>query len=278
MTSKVWNIPPMLCPDSPLFIYEFEGELAGRLSNPPSTFLGLWNEEGFSYLFFAGKEDEYAAEQSRITGVPLATRHEMTYRDWQTGIPTAGICLGGVMIVRADHPNPPRDAILLDPSVVFGDGDHPTTRACLEYFHEIHATERVVDVLDLGTGTGILGLAAARLGASRVVAVDRNILAAQTAQRNVVINGLQRVMRVFLGEARHYISASFDVVFANLPFSVLRDLFIARGLARQRRWIISGIDEPQARVLQGILREMDYVITDERLDRPWVTFVAAISP
>jgi ribosomal protein L11 methyltransferase len=267
----------MLCPDSPLFLYDFEGDLVGRLSNPPVTFLGLWNEEGFSYLFFAAKEDEYVAELSRITGIRLATRHEMTYRDWQTGVPTSGVCLGGVMIVRADHPNPPADAILLDPSVVFGDGDHPTTKACLEYFQAIQAKERVDDVLDLGTGTGILGLAAARLGASRVVAVDRNILAAQTAQRNVLINGLHTVMHVFVGEARHYINASFDLVFANLPFSVLRDVLIARSLAPQRRWIISGIDEPQARVLQELLREMDYAITDERFDRPWVTFVAALS-
>ncbi len=267
----------MLVPESPLFIYEFQGDLAGRLHNPPSTFLGLWNEEGFSYLFFAGKEDEYVVEQSRITGIQLATRHEMTYRDWQTGVPSSGICLGGVTIVRADHPNPPPDALLLDPSVVFGDGDHPTTKACMEYFQAIHAREHVHAVLDLGTGTGILGLAAARLGVSRVVAVDRNILAAQTAQHNVLINGLQPVMQVFLGEARHYTGLSFDVVFANLPFSVLRDLLTARGLAPQRRWIISGIDEPQARVLQDILGEMDYAITDERFDRPWVTFVAAFS-
>lgn len=266
----------MLCPESPLFIYEFEGDLTGCLHNPPCSFLGLWNEEGFSYLFFSSREDEYVTERSRSTGIPLGTCHEMAYKDWQTGVPSDGIRSGDLMIVRADYPGPPPDAILLDPSVVFGDGDHPTTKACLDCFQTIRPTERLDAVLDLGTGTGILALAAARLGVGHVVAVDRNILAVQTARVNVQRNQLDGVIQVFLGEARHYADKAFDLVFANLPFGVLRDLLTARGLAAHRRWIISGIDQPQAQVLQDILREKGYVIVNQRFDRPWVTFVAVL--
>jgi len=268
----------MLYPESPIFIYEFEGELEGRLHNPPSAFLGLWNEEGFSYLFFASKEDVYVSELSRATGIRLGASHEMAYRDWQTGVPREGISLGGVLIVRPDNPNPPADALLLDPSVVFGDGDHPTTKACLEYFRAINGEVHIDTVLDLGTGTGILGLVAARLGVRRVLAVDRNILAVQTAKENVKRNRLDDVITVFLGEARHYVHEPFDLVFANLPFSILRDILTARGLVPQRRWIVSGVDERQARVLQDILLEAGYAIVKERFDRPWATFVAVLSP
>lgn len=267
----------MLSPESPIFIYEFQGDLAGRLQNPPNTFLGLWNEEGFSYLFFSGNEDAYVATLSQVTQVRLGACHDMAYRDWQTGIPPEGISLGGVMIMRPDHPNPPQNSLLLDPSVVFGDGDHPTTKACLAYFQELHALDHINTVLDLGTGTGILGLVAARSGVNLVIAVDRNILAVQTAEENVRRNRLGSVMKVFLGEARHYVSVQFDLVFANLPFTVLRDLFTFRTLAKQRRWIVSGIDEAQAQVLQDLLRDIGYNIVHKRLDHPWATFVAALS-
>ncbi len=219
----------------------------------------------------------YVNELAKTTGIKQGTRHELAYRDWQTGVPMEGITLGGVTIVRPDHPDPPADAILLDPSVVFGDGDHPTTKACLDYFSAINQVEHIDTVLDLGTGTGVLGLVAARCGARKVVAVDRNMLAVQTAKDNVERNGLGKVMNVFLGEARHYVHEEYDLVFANLPFSVLRDIFTARELVRQRRWIVSGIDENQARVLQDILLEIGYAISRKRIDRPWVTFVAVSS-
>jgi ribosomal protein L11 methyltransferase len=266
----------MLRPDSPLYIYEVKGELSYHRGNTPDSFIGLWNEEGFSYLFFSRAEDEYVNAECRTKGILLGSRHEMSYGDWQTGLPDEGIQAAGIHIVRPDHPNPSSRSIVLDTSVVFGDGCHPTTLACLELFERIVSSGTLESVLDLGTGTGILGLVAARSGVAEVVAVDRNILAAQTAQENVVRNGLENTMGVSLGEARHFIEMRRDLVFANLPFQVLRDVLTMRDVARHDRWIISGIDAPQAKFLQELLVESGYRIVDERQDPPWTTFLAEL--
>lgn len=266
----------MLHRDSPLFIYEVKGELPDQWDNAPGSFIGLWNEEGFSYLFFSRAEDDYVNDLVLAGGIALGSQHEMKYGDWQTGLPDDGIEAAGVHIVPPDHPDPRPPSVILDASVVFGDGCHPTTIACLQFFEEMNASGRICSVLDLGTGTGILGLVAARTGVPKVVAVDKNILAVQTARENVVRNDLEGNMTVFLGEARHFITAPYDLVFANLPFQALRDVLIMRDLARHDRWIISGIDQAQARVLQDVLVENGYCIGAERHDPPWTTFMAQL--
>ena len=81
-------------------------------------------------------------------------------------------------------------SILLDPGLVFGTGTHPTTRDCLDALELAAGSKKFNTVLDLGTGTGLLALAAAKLGSKGVVAADLNLLAAKTAERNVKLNHL----------------------------------------------------------------------------------------
>lgn len=267
----------MIPPDTMLYIYEIRGEMADiSVPDPPSSFIGIWNEEDFSYLFFKASEDDYIKE--RVCRNSLAdswSRHEMRYRDWQTGLPADGLSLAGFRFVPADDPFPEPGSILLDPSVVFGDGSHPTTCACLTFMAEIIQSHSVHSMLDLGTGTGILALAAAKLGVSRVLAVDRNRLAAETALTNVRINNFESVIRVEEREARVHIDKPFDLVLANLPFHVLRDLVTLREAGLHRYWIVSGIDRNQAEVLKELLSEQGYSMGHESVDAPWVTFVAS---
>jgi len=85
-------------------------------------------------------------------------------------------------------------AILLDAGQAFGTGTHPTTQMCLlEIQAHLQAGDRAVDV---GTGSGILAGAAAKLGAGRVVAIDRDVSACRMAQANVHRNGLAKVLTV----------------------------------------------------------------------------------
>ncbi len=265
---------PMLAPDTNLYIYEIPGEAVPDASASPSSFVGLWNEEGFSYLFFTAPEDDFVADLASSLDVSSVSRHEMRYRDWQTGLPSVGLSVGCVTFVPADHPAPPVGAILLDPSVVFGDGTHPTTLACLRCLEEIIRTKRPASVLDLGTGTGILSLAAAALGVERVLAVDRNRLSIVTARQNVEINSLSSRIEVQDGEARCFIGEPFDLVAANLPFGVLRDLIPLRHAAQHPIWIVSGINAEQAGVLKDLFSQQQFACTDAYVDSPWVTFVA----
>ncbi|MBI5249084.1 MAG: 50S ribosomal protein L11 methyltransferase [Desulfomonile tiedjei] len=266
----------MIPPDTMLHIYEIRGEMVDiSVPDPPPSFIGIWNEEDFSYLFFTESEDDYI--RARVCGNSLSSwsRHEMKYSDWQTGLPSNGLSIGGFRFVPADDPAPESDSLLLDPSVVFGDGSHPTTTSCLKFLQQVIEFGRIESMLDLGTGTGILALAAARLGVSRILAVDRNRLAAETARKNVRINKLESIIQVEESEARLHIDRTVDLVTANLPFQVLRDLVTLRGANLHRFWIVSGIDRIQAGVLKELLTEQGYSIGNESIDAPWVTFEAS---
>jgi ribosomal protein L11 methyltransferase len=263
----------MILPDARLFIYEVRGEWIGDES-PPSSFIGVWNEEEFSYLFFTAAQDDYVAAVAARCGLTLGTRHEMTYADWQTGLPTQGIRVGTLSIVPPGHPSPCPGAILLDPSVVFGDASHPTTLACLRLLEALLSRHDAAKVLDLGTGSGILALAAATLGVERIVAVDKNRLAAETARKNVERNGLSDRIEIHEADARHFIHEPHDVVLANLPFQVLRELDPLRSASLHKSWIVSGINREQADLLKELFDDQGFRIDEEEEDKPWVTFVA----
>jgi len=106
--------------------------------------------------------------------------------------------------------------LVLDPGMAFGTGLHPTTRQCLEAVGEIDVAGRTV--LDVGTGSGILALAAAKRGATRVVGVDTDPLAVRAAVENARRNGVRVEVRE--GSAAE-VEGTFDVVLANLVADVL---------------------------------------------------------
>ncbi len=263
----------MIPPDTLLYIYEISGVGDYDFHSPPPSYIGLWNEEDFAYLFFMKQEDDFVRDIVCRERCDLTSRHEMKYEDWQTGLPASGVTLAGIHFVRQDHPAPPHGAVVLDPSVVFGDGNHPTTLGCLRYMRYIAGSRKIDSMLDLGTGTGILALAGATMGIERIVAVDRNKLAVSTTRENVKANSFSSIITVREGEARLFINEPFDLVAANLPFHVLRDLVPLKGSGSHRHWIVSGINEQQAGILQDLFLEQGYRLMDKRLDTPWVTFL-----
>lgn len=108
----------------------------------------------------------------------------------------------------------PADVVLhLDPGMAFGTGLHPTTQLCLCQLE--HLVQPDSYVLDLGTGSGILAIAAAKLGAASVLALDNDPLAVQVATENVALNGVQQSIEVALGslgagqQMGHWLSGDF---------------------------------------------------------------------
>ncbi|HON99374.1 MAG TPA: 50S ribosomal protein L11 methyltransferase [Syntrophales bacterium] len=113
--------------------------------------------------------------------------------------------------------------IEVDPGMAFGTGQHPSTRMCLEALEDLLLKERSVPtwrVLDVGTGTGILGIAAAKLGAQRVLCVDIDRQAAQIAAENVRINGVEDRVQV-LNRDVAAVEERFNLIAANLTAKVL---------------------------------------------------------
>jgi len=137
--------------------------------------------------------------------------------------------------------------------------------------HRIVRCATIASLLDLGTGSGILALAAATLGIRNVLAVDRNRLAVGTTQRNVTLNALSRAVTVEEGEARIFIDRPFHMVTANLPFHVLRDLCALPGVRLHRFWIVSGINPAQAGTLTDLFLEQGFEVLRQWNCPPWVT-------
>ncbi len=133
-------------------------------------------------------------------------------------------------------------AISLDPGQAFGTGQHPTTRLCLAAIERECAPGAVV--LDLGTGSGVLALAAARLGASRVDALDTDPDAVEAARENVRRNGLEGSVRVARGslETQRGALDEYDFVAANVSSGVVCQLLpaMARALRPGGRVVLSG--------------------------------------
>lgn len=143
--------------------------------------------------------------------------------------------------------------IRLDPGMAFGTGEHPTTRLCLE---SLEAWLRPgQSVLDLGTGSGILAIAAALMGAERVVAVDINPVAASVARENVAMNGVEGRVQVLEGSLEA-VEPPFDLVLANISSAGIIQMApeLARALVPQGTLVASGISDHLAGTCQAVLQ------------------------
>ena len=127
--------------------------------------------------------------------------------------------------------------IVLDPGQAFGTGDHPTTRLCLELLDKTDLADLVV--LDLGCGSGILAIAAKKLGASRVVAVDIDPVAVDVTRENAILNGTEIESSV----ADRMVGENWDVVVSNIiSATLIRLAATVFALVRPGgHWIVSGI-------------------------------------
>lgn len=147
-------------------------------------------------------------------------------------------------IVPSWHTSPDPSAInlILDPGMAFGTGSHPTTRLCLEWLTDV--IEPGVSVLDYGCGSGILAIAAAKLGAGDVTGVDIDEKAVETAAANAQTNGVQLKLQV----SAKPLDGTFQRVVANIltnPLKMLAPLIAAR-VAPGGRLALSGVLEAQA--------------------------------
>lgn len=139
-------------------------------------------------------------------------------------------------------PDPQAINIVLDPGMAFGTGSHPTTRLCLQWLVEQVQADH--EVLDYGCGSGILAIAAARLGARQVSGVDIDDKALEAAARNAADNGVSIALR----QSAEPLDRQFDLVVANIltnPLCVLAPA-ISACVRAGGRLALSGVLEPQA--------------------------------
>jgi ribosomal protein L11 methyltransferase len=164
--------------------------------------------------------------------------------------------------------------------MAFGTGSHPSTRLCLAILEDHLRSDDVV--LDLGTGSGILSIAAARLGARRVAALDIDPEAVDAASENIARNGVSDCIEVHLGsmdEIRRLLASNLpspDLFLANLLAPILEEL-LRDGLASLAkpgaRLVLSGILEDQSAPLIEYAQAVKLQLVETRQEQDWRALV-----
>ena len=146
-----------------------------------------------------------------------------------------------------------RVKLILDPGLAFGTGGHETTSLCMEALDErVTGGERV---LDIGTGSGILAIAALKLGAAVAEGVDIDPVAVRTAGENAALNGVQDKLTVLVGDLSDKASGVYDIITANIVAAAILSLApaVPALMAPGAKFIASGIiDERRDEVLDGL--------------------------
>jgi ribosomal protein L11 methyltransferase len=188
--------------------------------------------------------------------------------------------LGGRFVIKPswrDYQALPDDVVLeLDPGMAFGTGLHPTTQMCLSAIEQHMPVG--ARVLDLGTGSGILAIAAAKLGAASVLALDIDPVAVEAARENVIRNRVEGIVRVEAGslDAARAQAQTFDFAIVNILARVIIQLCDA-GLAEIMRpagvIAFAGLIETQENDVRAALSRAGLAIIDRNQNKDWVGLV-----
>ena len=176
-------------------------------------------------------------------GVPSVTVSAAVARDdgsvWL--LSPRDVRIGNVLIASGEADAPSRSLRLTD-SNAFGTGHHPTTALCVEALEEILSIERLDSVLDVGTGSGILALAALMMGVPQAVGLDIDADALKAAAENARLNNLADRLQLVLG-GPNVLDGNWPLVVANVLAAPLIEIapFLVRRVGKHGRLILSGI-------------------------------------
>jgi ribosomal protein L11 methyltransferase len=189
------------------------------------------------------------------------------------------ISIRGRLRIVNDEPSPAAlsdsNTIYIPANLAFGTGEHATTAGCLRLLTDIAPRTRDWEFLDVGTGTGILAIAAARLGAKRVLAFDSDPLAVRVAKANAHLNKVRGLKLLRADVLKYDPEGSFDIVAANLNSDLCQK-------AAPRLWpvirlsgrlIISGLMRNQIEPITEKLHELRGRIEATRARGKWVTML-----
>lgn len=167
--------------------------------------------------------------------------------------------------------------IALDPGMAFGTGTHPSTQLCLEAIESL--TQPGVNVLDMGTGSGILAIAAVKLGAAHVLAIDIDPVAVKVAEENATENGVAEKITAQTGSLESVIGSArrFDLVVVNIISRVIIHMcenHLGETVRPGGKAIFSGVIDEQADEVEAALRKTGLEPYARRQQGDWVVIEA----
>lgn len=247
--------------------------------NESSTFIGNWEEDGFSFLFFSAPCDEAVNHMvSQDQNLTLIDRYEMSGEQWHgekiESYRSGSLCISPPWKIPFIN-QPGLKHVLLDPGVVFGTGRHPTTEDCLGYIEYICQHENISTVIDIGTGTGLLAIAAAVLGSQKVAAIDFNLLAVKTAQNNIRLNSLENQIIAIQGRAEDFVALPADMVVANIHYDVMKHMLETPEFFDHSWFVLSGLLKSEVNKVVDKLKEKKVTVLEKvSPDGVWNTILA----
>lgn len=251
------------------------GAAGDPLLEPAPGAVPLWRRCRLTGLFQASvavPELERTLAEAGVRRVEVDVLEEQDWQNQWRQHATRARFGERLWLVPRDAEPPGEPALRLDPGLAFGSGSHPTTRLCLDWLarHELTG----LSVLDYGCGSGVLGLAARKLGCERVLAVDHDPQALLAARDNAAYNALADD-RFVVGAPEALGDSVFDLVLANILANPLIELAprLSGALDREGVLVLSGMLEPQWRDVAAAYPELDFeppcVEADEEGQR-WV--------
>lgn len=179
-----------------------------------------------------------------------------------------------VPIWRDYTAEPGEAAIRLDPGMAFGTGGHPTTRLCLRALEAIIGGGETV--ADVGTGSGVLAIGAALLGAARVEAVDADPVAVRAALDNTRENAVEHIVSTRRGDRLTGMSGPYDVVVANILPNVV-SILASSAFSRLRKggaYLVSGFTLPYEEEVTAALAEAGFTLGERWEEDRWLALLA----
>ena len=275
--------------------YEFEihaapetSETIVQLLTDQAACLGVFERQGKTVVYFADTRGittvrngiASAIDSVRHAGLPAEVQVSYTYlseRDWNESWKKKfqPIDVGKTLTIIPPWESAPngRIAIIVDPGMAFGTGHHETTRFCLATIEQLARHAGHGRFGDIGTGTGILAIAARKLGFAEAVGVDIDPLAIDAARRNVTHNQLDNI-DIYEGSVET-LTGQFDLVAANLLSEILKNLapeIVSRmkpgGLA-----LLSGIMTGQEDEVIEMFSPLGVTVVERLVDGRWVSLV-----
>lgn len=222
----------------------------------------------------------------RIRALPAPEFHPIQEVNWAEAWKELyqPLAIGRKLIVVPawlEAPDEERIAVRIDPGMAFGTGAHPTTQLCLQFLDELIRPGAFEAVIDVGCGSGILSIAALKLGVRRALGVDIDTQAISAAKENAASNGVLDRLELETGSVEDIRSGAYSIrrapfVLANILASVIVRLF-SEGLGdlveENGEMILSGILEEQEAGLLETIKQYGFLVHQRRQLGDWVALL-----
>jgi len=255
-----------------LYTYHLDLKDLPAIDDP--DLIGTWIEDETAILFFHRPKERLVKALCEASGATVLYEADLDYTDWEAGREIEPFTVGGLSVApiwekaAAD--------ISLDPSVIFGSGFPPSPRLCLEGLLKYTTSPEITisTALDLGCGTGLLSIAAAKRGVQRITACDNNRLACQVADANCRANGVQDMVTVLEADLRLQCpDTKVDLVMANLYKGLMLELFQNPDFWQAKLYLLSGFIPGMEEDLLAALPPSGITFLERKRNDRWCSWV-----